>query len=65
MSNMSYCMFQNTLIDLEECYYKLLDHDMESSLKDFLSPEEARAAERLLEICSWIYSEFGINCGVR
>lgn len=63
MSNMSYCMFQNTVNSLRECYYKLSDNDMESSLKDFLSPEEARAAERLLDICQQIYSEFGINWG--
>ena len=49
MSNMSYCRFENTLADLEDCYDHLYDDD--------LSPEEEKARERLIEICQEISEE--------
>jgi L-asparaginase II len=45
MSNMSYCRFRNTLHDLQDCADALKEGKK-------LSPEEARAAKRLIEKCS-------------
>lgn len=49
MGNMSYCRFQNTVIDLQDCY----DHSDEE-----LSKEEQRAKDRLIRICKQIASDF-------
>lgn len=42
MSNMSYCRFENTLSDLEDC----LDH-----IEDDLGSEEFQAREELIKVC--------------
>jgi hypothetical protein len=47
MSNMSYCRFQNTLGDLLDCQDAL----GEITNLDQLSPDEERAARRLLKLC--------------
>ncbi len=44
--NMSYCRFRNTLADLQDCHYNLLDDD--------LSPAEEWAREQLIEVCRQI-----------
>jgi hypothetical protein len=49
MGNMSYCRFQNTVSDLEDCYEHMDDED--------LSPEEERARTRLIGICQDIAQE--------
>ena len=46
MANMSYCRFQNTRLDLEDCIDGLVDDGIDS-----LSPEELRAAKRMYELC--------------
>ena len=49
MSNMSYCRFQNTALDLDDCadaLEELLNADREA-----LSADELRAAKRLVELC--------------
>jgi len=53
MPNMSYCRFQNTVGDLEDCY----DH-IDLNEND-LSPDEEDARERLIEICVDIALEYG------
>ena len=53
MSNMSYCRFQNTLSDLEDCYEALLNEEGELS-----SEEEQDAKECLIELCRSISDEF-------
>ena len=45
MTNMSYCRFENTLLNLTDCY----DH-----LDDDLSPEEEEAKKKLITICCLI-----------
>jgi hypothetical protein len=51
MSNMSYCRFQNTLADLQDCY----EHwDEEVSSK-----EEERAREIMLSLCKCILDDYG------
>lgn len=49
MSNMSYCRFQNTSLDLSDCKDAL--EEMISEGEGKLSREELRAAKRLIEHC--------------
>lgn len=42
MANLSYCRFQNTLVDLQECEEHMLDQ---------LTGNERRAREQLVEVC--------------
>ncbi len=51
MSNMSYCRFQNTLIDLQDCKENMNDSD--------LSPEEESAQLDLIHLCC----DIAENCG--
>lgn len=43
MSNMSYCRFHNTRLDLQDCLAHLFDEDLESS--------EAYARAGLVDLC--------------
>ena len=52
MSNMSYCRFQNTLGDLEDCAEALF-------CGDELSDEESGAKDRLGQLCCEIAENFG------
>ena len=49
--NMSYCRFQNTVIDLADCLRALeeINYDLTK-----LSDDEEQAARRLIEICKVI-----------
>ena len=53
MPNMSYCRFQNTVGDLEDCY----DH-IDLNEND-LSQDEEDARKRLIKICVNIALEYG------
>lgn len=55
MSNMSYCRFQNTLADLEDCEKALCE--LIDSAKE-LSKEELWAARALVDVCIAIAHEF-------
>lgn len=48
--NMSYCRFQNTLQDLQDCARALADEDE-------LSAEEEKAKKRLISLCRDIVHE--------
>ena len=48
MSNMSYCRFRNTLIDLQDCYYHLFDDEVDN---EELSLDEKKAREKLIALC--------------
>lgn len=50
MSNMGYCRFENTLLDLRDCY---------EYMDEKLSGNEARARERLIKLCECIAKEYG------
>ncbi len=50
MGNMSYCRFQNTLGDLQDCA-RALDEEEE---RDDMSEDEASARDRLLLLCEKI-----------
>ena len=51
MVNMSYCRFENTVGDLEDCYDHMDDGD--------LSKFEEQARERLIKICVDIARDYG------
>lgn len=52
MANMSYCRFENTLSDLEDCYENW-------DGRDELSHDEERAKKRLLQVCQNIVGDYG------
>ena len=56
--NMSYCRFQNTVIDLVDCLRALEEIDFD--LKK-LSKDEMEAACRLIEICQEIAGQYDKN----
>lgn len=50
MANMSYCMFENTYNDLDQCYEAMAEAVNEGSLREFLanmSTEERWAFKRM------------------
>lgn len=54
---MSYCRFQNTVIDLQDCADTL--SDLRDGEEEELSSEELRAKNRLIQMCADITEEFG------
>jgi len=54
MSNMSYCRFQNTLNDLQDCY---------ENFSEEVSKDEDRARKRLIRLCQHIAEDFGDEYG--
>lgn len=50
MANMSYCRFQNTVVDLQDCFDHIDDED--------LSKEENRARTHLVTVCRQIAAMF-------
>ena len=52
MGNMSYCRFQNTLPDLQDCYENMQD-------PADLSKEERRARRDMIDLCKDIIAEYG------
>jgi hypothetical protein len=55
MPNMSYCRFQNTLSDLDDCY-----ENMENELSD----DENEAKNRLIRVCADIAQDYGYEIGL-
>jgi len=53
MSNMSYCRFENTLQNLEDCYEHMSD--------EYLSENEEKCRNRLILICKDIAEECDYN----
>lgn len=51
MSNMSHCRFTNTVADLRDCYDAIDD-------TGDLSPDEAKARDKLLLLCAKIASDY-------
>lgn len=59
MGNMSYCRFHNTLLALQDCEDHINDKADDSGWEeDTLSPEEARARDRLVVVCQRIVDNF-------
>lgn len=57
MSNMSYCRFQNTSMDLADCY-EALGELFEGSPDEPLSRDELEAAKQLVDCCKDILELF-------
>ena len=55
MSNLSYCRFQNTVPDLLDCADAL--EEIGGNLAE-LSKDEARAADRLIQLCCRVAEQF-------
>jgi hypothetical protein len=53
MSNMSYCRFENTANDLEDC--------MEHMYDDTLSNSEESARQRIIQMAREIFDEFSLD----
>jgi hypothetical protein len=53
MANMSYCRYQNTAIDLEDCASAMEEEDYSE-----LSFQERMAADRMYEICQRYMSAY-------
>lgn len=51
MSNMSYCRFENTLRDLEDCAEAIAEQEK-------LSESERKAKNRLIELCIDIANDY-------
>lgn len=63
MSNMSYCRYHNTLLDLQDCYYALQNEfpaepDEDTDGPVTISKDEAAARKALVELCILIGEEF-------
>jgi hypothetical protein len=56
MSNMSYCRFENTLKDLEDCSEALGNGEAEDSE---LNEYEKKAKEKLIKLCVSIACDYG------
>lgn len=59
MSNMSYCMFQNTWRDLEDCYIKLHDKGGIKEAQSEANEHESYYMKELVQMCKNITEDFG------
>ena len=48
---MSYCRFQNTVSDLEDCFEAMVGEDKYYQSKADISEDELSALERMIEMC--------------
>lgn len=53
MSNMSYCRFENTYKDLQDCYEAMGD-----GIED-LSESESKYFDKMIKLCKEIVDDFG------
>lgn len=59
MSNMSYCRYRNTLMDLQDCEEALQEEiDNDVILEDELGSDELRARKHLIQLCKDIAEMF-------
>ncbi len=59
MSNMSYCRFENTVPDLQDCYDALSDAGSIKEMEDNASSEfEKKAIRKLVKLCKEIADDF-------
>lgn len=59
MGNMSYCRFENTFGDLEECYNALCDAGSIKAVEQDAGQYEKKYIRKLVELCKDIVDEFG------
>lgn len=60
MANMSYCRFENTVDDMEDCINALDDYDwyLNEIIINASSDQEASAIERFVELCKTVANAF-------
>lgn len=58
MGNMSYCRFENTYQDLEECYEALQSEGGVKGVEQEANQYEKPYIKRLIELCKDIAAEF-------
>lgn len=59
MPNMSYCRFENTFKDLEDCYDALQEAEDLTSLIIESNQYERQYIKKLIRLCTEISEEFG------
>ena len=62
MSNMKYCMFENTVTAIQQCIEEGLDEsdwDFEKLLNTSTSKNEAKAMLKFIDLCCDVAEEFG------
>ena len=63
MSNMSYCRFQNTAPDLQDCMQNMDEIDQHDPDLSDNNKSELRARKRLIEYCVDIAVDYGHEIG--
>ena len=58
MGNMSYCRFENTYRDLEECYDALQNEGGVKGIEEEVSQYEKPYVRRLVELCREIVDNY-------
>jgi glutathione peroxidase-family protein len=58
MGNMSYCRFENTYKDLQECYEALQDEGGVEGIEAEANEYEKPYIKRLIELCKDIVEDF-------
>jgi len=58
MGNMSYCRFENTYQDLEECYEALQNEGGVKGIEEEANQYEKPYIKKLIELCKDIVEEF-------
>jgi len=53
MANMSYCRFQNTELDLRDCFNALEEAGSVEALEEELGPDELRAFRNLMKLIGY------------
>ena len=59
MGNMSYCRFENTYEDLEDCYNALQEEGGVKGIEEEANQYEKPYIRKLIELCKDIVEEFG------
>lgn len=59
MSNMSYCRFENTYRDLQDCYEELNNTGSVEEAKKEAGDRDRAYIDRLISLCAQIVEEFG------
>ena len=58
MANMSYCRFENTYIDLKDCYNALCQAGSIEEIEEKANEYEKKYIRKLVELCKEIVSDF-------
>lgn len=59
MANMSYCRFENTYGDLQDCYDALTNAGSIEKFEDGANEYEKKYIRKLVELCRDIVADFG------